>query len=97
MKVFNLKKSLTELTLGANILKFFNYLSKNHQGQLILEKVVLVDDDGTEYEIIGTPESSLSDRKELRNSKNEIISNYYKFSKNNNKKINYVIVYYKIK
>ena len=97
MKVFNLKKSLTELTLGANILKLFNYLSKNHQGQLILEKVVLVDDDGTEYEIIGTSESSLSDRKELRNSKNEIISNYYKFSKNNNKKINYVIVYYQIK
>ena len=106
MKVFILKKQLTDRSMSKNLTKFLSELSKvalsvgsSTEGELVvLDKLILVDMMGIEHELFDTQpigEANLSDSKERKNLKNEMVSKYNKFYKSNSDlKIKNIIIYY---
>lgn len=102
MKVFILKKQLTDRSMSKNLVKFLVDLYKagsSTEGDLVvLDRLILVDVMGIEHELFDTQpigEANLSDSKERKNLKNEMVSKYNKFYKSNSDlKIKNIIIYY---
>lgn len=106
MRVFTLKKQLTDRSMSKNLIKFLSELSKvalsvgsSTEGELVvIDKLILVDIRGIEHELFDTQpigETNLRDSKERKNLKNEMVSKYYKFFKSNSDlKIKNIIIYY---
>ena len=109
IKIFYLRKQLTNLTLNKNLSKFLTELSEvilhigsSAEGELlVIDQVILVDINGIEHKLFDTlssevGEAHLRNRKDKINLRNKIVNKFSK-SKYNNLEIKKFIIYYHLK
>ena len=109
IKIFYLRKQLTNLTLNKNLSKFLTELSEvilhigsSAEGELlVIDQVILVDTKGIEHKLFDTlssevGEAHLRNRKAKINLRNKIVNKFSK-SKSNNLEIKKFIIYYHLK
>ena len=108
IKIFYLRKQLTNLTLNKNLSKFLTELSEvilhigsSAEGELlVIDQVILFDTKGIEHKLFDTlssevGEAHLRNRKAKIKLRNKIVNKFSKFS--NELEIKKFIIYYHLK